>query len=493
MSNQVFPSQLRGLTFTVVKTAENSVIVKDSPNFISNRLLQSLNPRWHWRLEYSLLADNVQYSNPNLTYTDLQTLLGFIQARNNSFDSFLFSDPDDNLVGPGVITSTWQPNYPYMLGSIVIASGHAQQVVSAPAGAVSGLSQPAFSTSGGTTPDGGLIWQDLGLAKNSGTCWPNPKAQLQVVTDGTNYYSPIQRYLGGQFYEDISDLNGGITLYQNGVQAGNYSLQFGGLSLPNFTSNGLFVNWGNIAPTQPVTATFNYFFRVRFEEGTSDFEKFANQFWAMGGEQGQQGKGYLKLQSLPTQPGTSISPGSIAPPIPYPPGATNFLILHPQSVTYNNGGLIGVVFSTTQWGYAAAGAGPQAWYGVQTNNVIAGAAGGNALFSGYPTPNIPRSVIKDVYSYIPFSLFAGTTATAIATQQIHVNGGSLSGANTSTPGHYFGVINNLSSTYVSLLGGGVTAANINFTSISQFVTQLASIYGFYGSVASGAPMVIVYY
>lgn len=300
MSNLVFPSAVRGLAFTVVKTIESSSSSQVSPTFGETRILNSSLTRWHWRLEYSILFDDILRPNPSYTYTDLQELIGFCQARYNNYDSFLFTDPDDNFVGPGVITAGWQANTQYQFGSIVIASGHAQQVVSVSGNGYSGLSVPTFSTSGGTVLDNNLIWSDLGAATNGGTNWPNLKAQLQIFSAGTPtvYYSPIQRYLGGQSWEDITDLNGSLTIYDNGILTTNYNLVSGGFSISGQAWSGLYLVWTSV-PTGPITATFNYYFRVVFEEPSIEFEKFVNLLWAMGGEEGVQGKGYLKLRTSP--------------------------------------------------------------------------------------------------------------------------------------------------------------------------------------------------
>ena len=238
-------------------------------------------------------------------------MMGFFLSRGGDFDSFLFTDPDDNFVGPAMITAGWMPNYPYGLSDIVIdPGGHAQQVVSAPQGAISGFSIPPFDDAGGTADDGlgPIVWQDLGAA--TGTGYPNPMATLQVVTpDGVNYFSPIQRNMGG-FLEDVTDLNpqwlgtypvNPITIYANGVlQVGPTSgvCGTGGVTyqlmspnngdpqlvVPGASFGGVYVKWCSGAPTPPVTAQFNFYFRVRFENSKSAFEKWANQWWTAGGE-----------------------------------------------------------------------------------------------------------------------------------------------------------------------------------------------------------------
>lgn len=136
---------------------------------------------------------------------------------------------------------------------------------------------------------------------------PNvPLAQLGVVTDGAgNYYSPIQRTLDGNFWEDITDLNGGIAVYANGSPTTNFTIEGPGLALPGYSFMGLYLKW--IAPPAiPVTAQFQFYFRVRFESDEQDFEKFLNTgtqvanvhsggYWTIGGSEAQNGSGTLKL------------------------------------------------------------------------------------------------------------------------------------------------------------------------------------------------------
>lgn len=227
MSNAVYPGNLNGLGFTVVKTAKFSTIVQSSPAFVEDRVLQSQNPVWRWTLLYEVLGNSSRYVAPGESYPDLQRLVGFYLARQGRYDSFLFDDPTDDSVGPALL------------------------------------------------PD----------------LTPNPQAQLQVVTDGTDYYSPVQRNMGGQFYEDITDLNGGITVYANSVaQVGggtNYDLLGPGLTFPGASFGGLYLKWVGGAPVEPVTAQFNFYFRVRFDIDEQGFEEFVHLLWCVGGPEGQ--------------------------------------------------------------------------------------------------------------------------------------------------------------------------------------------------------------
>lgn len=489
MSLQVYPSAVRGLGFTVTKAPEDAVIKQQSPSFVQTRIVQNQNPIWHWSLLYDFLVDNPLKPNPSYQYTDLQQLLGFVTARRNSYDDFLFSDPDDNFVGPGVITQSWLPNYPFMLGAIIVVGGNAWQVSSAPGGAKSGLVQPGF---GGTTQaDGGLSWYKLGAAIG-GTAWPNPQAQLQLVTDGTTYYSPIQLNRGGQFWEDVTDISNGINVYADGVLTTAYTLYPGGLSFSGFSSSGLYLNWGSTPPATPVTAEFNYFYRVHFEDDTQDFEKWANQWWTVGGSQGSRGKGELKLSTsrLPQ----SIGPGGNPP---FPPfsfssvggGATNLMVLYPKNVTVSYGSGPG-----TFTGYAVAKAGSGAWFMVELNYQGLGSAGGSAQFSVYPDPGIARSRITAVYSYIPWmhpQSQAGPLTNGFASSSAQANGiGMIGGALSTAIGTF---ITQSGGALISLLQGGVSNVNLDFSTIKQNVGEGHSIQGFYGSKMLGNPMVLVYY
>lgn len=121
---------------------------------------------------------------------------------------------------------------------------------------------------------------------------PNPAAELQVWNDGAgNYFSPVQRNMGG-FYEDIPDLNGGITVYANGTLAtvgtgaGQYQLLGPGLAIPGFSTLGMYLAWGaSTAPASPVTAQFNFYFRCKMESDLQTFDQFLNTMWTVGGSE----------------------------------------------------------------------------------------------------------------------------------------------------------------------------------------------------------------
>jgi hypothetical protein len=256
LSLPVFPT-LPGLTFTVVKTPKWSTLVESAPNDYEVRLPQTTNPCWEWLLMFDFLHDF--FWGGFTAVSELRTLMGFFNAQQGQAASFLLTDPDDCNVGPALVGGA--PNIPL--------------------------------------------------------------AQLALVNDGAgNYYSPIQRTLDGVSYEDITDLNGGIVVYANGSLcsvgsgAGEYEVLGPGLAIPGNAYMGLYLKWGSgTQPTGPITAQFDFYFRVRFTEDNQDFEKFLNVgaagkwvagqgggYWTIGGSESANGSGQLKLRTARPTP-----------------------------------------------------------------------------------------------------------------------------------------------------------------------------------------------
>ena len=256
MSLPVFPS-LPGLTFTSVKTPKFATLNASAPNGYESRVAQVLNPIWEWTLVFDFLHDF--FWGGFTTVSELRTLMGFFNDQSGMAGSFLFTDPDDNAVGPALASSS--PN--------------------------------------------------------------TPLAELSLVTDGAGgWFSPIQRTLDGVFYEDVTDLNGSIAVYANGVlksaggSSGEYQVEGPGLAIPGASYMGLYLNWNGTEPAGPITAQFNFYFRVRFASDSQDFEKFlgigaaaglppAGQgggYWTIGGSESQNGSGQLKLRTARPAP-----------------------------------------------------------------------------------------------------------------------------------------------------------------------------------------------
>lgn len=255
MSDLVYPAYpaYRGLAFTVMRAPEFSTIVQRAPGAVESRLLRIQNPRWHWTLQYNYLKDNPVDLPENFDYSDFKTLLAFILRHKGRYEDFLLRDPDDEYVGPALILHV-----------------------------------------------------------------PNTNAQLQLIQDEITgiWYSPIQRNMGGQFYEDIADINGAITLYADGTfqEEADYVIGGPGLGVNGYSFAGLYAQW-TVQPVTPITAEFYYYWRVRFDSDKQDMDKFMRQLWAIGGPQGEKGEGTVKLVSV--RNGSSGYTGGYPSP-PYP-------------------------------------------------------------------------------------------------------------------------------------------------------------------------------
>lgn len=90
MSNAVFPV-LAGLTWDIKASPQFNTSVKRAVSGSEVRAAYMVYPLWTFSLKYELLRDNVANN-------ELQTLLGFFNARQGQFDSFLHSHPPDSAV-----------------------------------------------------------------------------------------------------------------------------------------------------------------------------------------------------------------------------------------------------------------------------------------------------------------------------------------------------------------------------------------------------------
>lgn len=312
----VYPNAVRGLTFPVMKTMGFSTTVQSSPNLYTLRIANSQNPLWHFTLIYEYLKDNPLDLVPSLSpYTDYKYLQGFLLSVQGQFAEFLYDDPYDDFIGlraqpggsatyPSAFKTSSYPTsqWSYPLNSYIVDSGsppHLQKVTTA---GISGSTVPSWNHSGGTTSSGSMIVTDQGVFSGA-------LAQtVPLVTDGEgNYYSPIQRNFGGQFLEDVTDLNTSaypLSVWANGVLqtagasgTGNYSLEGPGVAIPGYSYDGLYLQWWGAPPSTPITIMGGFYFRVRLESDQQDIEQFFQQFWTIGGSESKNGSGYLKMVS----------------------------------------------------------------------------------------------------------------------------------------------------------------------------------------------------
>jgi uncharacterized protein (TIGR02217 family) len=90
MSSQVYPV-LPGISFSVDKTPMWNTMRKQTPSGRSYRGTFQTTPRWQYKLSYEFLRDTV-------AFPELKTLASFYNLMYGGYDTFLFTDPDDNAV-----------------------------------------------------------------------------------------------------------------------------------------------------------------------------------------------------------------------------------------------------------------------------------------------------------------------------------------------------------------------------------------------------------
>lgn len=250
MSTPIFPATFSlskfGLTYPVLRTPSFSTTIQQAPNRFETRILNDDQGLWAWEFEYDFLEDNITISP--LVYDDLNAFLGFFLAMRGRYADFLFADAKYFSVGPGLISAS-----------------------------------------------------------------PNLFAQLQIVNDGLgHYFSPLQLHIGGTTgtdtttgaWVDITDLQpaGGadhsaLNVYANGVlqtYGSDYTLLGPGLSGPGYSFGSLYLAWTG-TPAGPVTATFSFFWRVRWDTDSQDFEQFMDHIYAIGGGHGGKGNGSVRF------------------------------------------------------------------------------------------------------------------------------------------------------------------------------------------------------
>lgn len=90
MSNAVFPVMI-GLSWDIGRIPNFSTTIHMAASGRESRLSMMTYPTWTFSMKYEVLRSSA-------AYLELQTLCGFFLSRQGSFDSFLFTDPDDNSV-----------------------------------------------------------------------------------------------------------------------------------------------------------------------------------------------------------------------------------------------------------------------------------------------------------------------------------------------------------------------------------------------------------
>jgi hypothetical protein len=296
MSLDVFPSNLRGLTYPVEKTSEFNTIVQPAPNLLETTVSQTRNPVWEWQLIYDVLFDDPTQVSPG-TYTDYRRLQGFLLKMGGRATEFLYIDPTDNAVGPALISGV--PNPMAELQLIDDGAGNYYSPI-----------QRSF---------GGLFYEDITDLNGAIAVYAN--ATLVAVTTDYTIIGPGLAIPGASFMGMVIFWNPPAPAW---VAGHSYALNAlildpaghiqkvttagtSGTLIPIFDDAGGTTPDGagalvwtdqdyNPGPTGPVNAEFSFYFRAKFGEDKQDFTQFVNQMWTVGGSESSSG-GTLTLRS----------------------------------------------------------------------------------------------------------------------------------------------------------------------------------------------------
>ncbi len=307
MSTNVLPS-LKGIGFDVVRTPVWDSIVQTSISGKEVRIANQTSPRWTWEIPYDFLR-----SDPaNLEF---QSLIGFFNARQGQFDTFLYEDADDNAVtGQQIGTGDGNTEAFQMLRTF----GSFIEPVLAPntvtAIYLSGISIPA---AGYSAPTNGTISQSAGGSLGATTyfvktTWVTNSGQTAASAETTfaasannvitvaHPASPPAGAIGWNVYVANSSGGTGTETKQNSLPIAtgtNWTEPTSGLvagaALPSGNTTGWSVSvWGSPSPGVltfqgdvgsgiVITADFSYYFPCRMSDDKLAANMFLSQFYGV--------------------------------------------------------------------------------------------------------------------------------------------------------------------------------------------------------------------
>lgn len=170
MSNAVFPtSNLPGLSWSVIQTPQFNTGIQRSVSGRELRTSYMRYPLWTIQLTYDLLRDGNAYG-------ELQTIMGFFLDRQGSFDSFFYSNPNDNTASSVILGLGDGANTNFQLSRNIGAGGF---VFNEPVNnvVVSNISANGAVQSNYTVSNTGMV-----------TFNSAPSANAVITWNGTYYY-----------------------------------------------------------------------------------------------------------------------------------------------------------------------------------------------------------------------------------------------------------------------------------------------------------------
>lgn len=257
-----FYTDLPGLTYSVHKRPMFNTQIAKAANAREVRSAMQEMPVWEFEFQYDYIKDTVASDS------SLKKVMGFFLARQGSFDSFLIKDPDDYLVtnGPIGVGTGAQPDYyfrRYMsdFGEIVgqVDETNTIEVF------VTEAEAHTIPATGPYMVTVNQNWVENIVVKTA----DGVTTFVRVVgAPGTGQYSVID----GAYLFNAAQANAAIKItYRYLVDPSDYDV--------NAPNRLLFHDAPNVGST--VTASFQFFFAVRFTDDKQDYEKFMDRLWTL--------------------------------------------------------------------------------------------------------------------------------------------------------------------------------------------------------------------
>ena len=312
MSSSVFPT-LAGLGWDVTRTPMFDTTIQQNISGKEVRIANQTFPRYQWELTFDVLRQGIVHGT---AYTEFSQLLGFYNARQGQFDTFLYTDVDDNTItgqaigsGDGA-TTTFQlvrtfgafiepvlaPNTisaVYLAGAAIPSAG-----LSAPTnGALTSTSAGAL---GATTYYVKTTWTTA-----SGETLPSAETNLAVLANKVlNVAAPGSAPTGATgwnvYVSNTAGGGSGTETKQNGGTPNTLGTPWveptsglvAGAALPGANTTGWSVAaWGTSTPgvvtfaaapagSTAITADFTYYWPCRFAEDKIPFTKFMSSLYS---------------------------------------------------------------------------------------------------------------------------------------------------------------------------------------------------------------------
>lgn len=303
MSTAILPS-LAGLGFPVQRTPVWDTIIQTAISGKETRIAKQTYPRWKWELSYTVLRSSA-------AFVELQELAGFFNARQGSFDTFLYQDADDNSVtgqaidnGDGMTTAFQlvrafggfiEPVLAPNTVSAVYLNG-----VSIPAAGYSAATNGALSQTSSGSLGAATYYVRSTWVTESGETATSVESSLAVSANHVlNVAAPSSAPAGAIGWNAYVGTSSAGETRQNSTPIAlgtpwgepNTGLINTGAAFPLTNTTGWSVStWGASSPgvltfagppanSIPITADFTYYFPCRMSDDSVSFSLFISQYY----------------------------------------------------------------------------------------------------------------------------------------------------------------------------------------------------------------------